>query len=208
MGRHAFSILSLLFGLAGAAYAQAPAPPADPRLPSALDANPVKGVRFVAQGVTPNSFFDSPETKVVPRWNSSSAKARPVVVPLKDSLTAPGGAQPVIALGDPSIADFVLLAPRQLRVVGRRLGTTDLSVTSTDGKTHSIDIHVVADLDPLRQQLRRVFPSANVKLSQVQDQVFVEGEARDSRQATLIIRSVGGFLQIPTRQSPGPRQET
>ncbi len=193
MGRYSFSILSLFLGLAGAAHAQAPAPPADPNLPPvALDGNPIKGVRFVAEGVTPNQFFESPETKVA-TLEIKLGQGRIVV--LKESLNAPGGAQPVLALGDPSIADFVLLAPRQLRIVGRRLGTTDLSVTSSDGKTHSIDIHVVADLDPLRQQLRRVFPSASVKLSQVLDQLFVEGEARDSRQATQILRSINSYLQ-------------
>jgi pilus assembly protein CpaC len=180
-----------MLGFAGAASAQAPAPPTEFDV-AAANANPVKGVRFVPQGITPNAFFDSPETKV----GSLEVKlGQGRILVLKESLTAPGGAQPVIALGDPSIADFVLLAPRQLRIVGRRLGTTDLSVTSADGKTYSIDIRVIANLDPLLQQIRKVFPSAHVKLSQVLDQIFVEGEVRDARQASQILRTISSYLQ-------------
>ena len=46
----------------------------------------------------------------------------------------------VIAVGDPSVMDFVVLSPRQLRLIGHRLGTTDLSITTTDGQIFNFEV--------------------------------------------------------------------
>ena len=47
---------------------------------------------------------------------------------LKESLTAEGEDSAVIAIGDPNVADFAILGPRHIRVMGRRIGCTDLSI--------------------------------------------------------------------------------
>ena len=69
----------------------------------------------------------------------------------RPSRSAPGPPPPFLAVGDPSVADFFQVGPRQLRLIGKRLGTTDLSVTDGSGKTYDFEVQVVADLDILRR---------------------------------------------------------
>ena len=97
---------------------------------------------------------------------------------LKEDLGAPNQQAPFIAVGDPSVADFFQVGPRQLRLIGKRLGSTDLSVTTSSGKTYAFELQVVADLDVLRIQLRQMFPEASLQLAQVRSKVVVEGQAR------------------------------
>jgi pilus assembly protein CpaC len=113
---------------------------------------------------------------------------------LKENLAIAGKAKPVIAVGDPSIVDFVVVGPRQLRLIGQKVGATDLSITTGDGKTFSFEIEVVADLSVLRVQLRAMFPDASLKLTQVRDSVVVEGEARDTGEVARIIEAVRAYM--------------
>jgi pilus assembly protein CpaC len=113
---------------------------------------------------------------------------------LKENLAVAGKAKPVIAVGDPSIVDFVVVGPRQIRVVGQKVGATDLSITSGDGKTFSFEIEVVADLSVLRVQLRAMFPDAILKLTQVRDSIVVEGEARDTGEVARIIEAIKAYM--------------
>ena len=55
------------------------------------------------------------------------------------------------------------VGPRQLRLIGKRLGTTDLSITTGAGKTYDFEIQVVADLELLGTQLRQMFPDATLQ---------------------------------------------
>jgi pilus assembly protein CpaC len=113
---------------------------------------------------------------------------------LKENLAVAGKAKPVIAVGDPSIVDFVVVGPRQIRLVGQKVGATDVSITTGDGKTFSFEIEVVADLSVLRVQLRAMFPNASLKLTQVRDSVVVEGEARDTGEVARIIEAVRAYM--------------
>ena len=108
------------------------------------------------------------------------------ILTLKEDLTL-GKAQALIAVGDPTTIDFIVINSRQVRIVGQRLGVTDLSVTTSTNKTYSFEVRVVADLNPLRGQLRCTFPDARLKLGQLRDQIVVEGMARDTAQVTQII---------------------
>ena len=59
----------------------------------------------------------------------------------------------------PFVMDFVVLSPRQLRLIGHRLGTTDLSITTNDGQIFNFEVHVVADLSILEMRLKALFPT-------------------------------------------------
>jgi pilus assembly protein CpaC len=116
------------------------------------------------------------------------------ILSFKEDLTV-GKVVPLIAIGDPTVIDFVVVSPRQIRVVGLRIGVTDLSVTAAGGKTYSFEVRVVADLEPLRAQLRCLFPSAAVALSQLGTQIIVEGQARDTAQVGQIIETIRAYME-------------
>ncbi|MEY4177683.1 MAG: Type secretion system protein precursor [Planctomycetota bacterium] len=101
----------------------------------------------------------------------------------------------MIAIGDPSIVDFELLPnPQLMRLIARRAGVTDLTITGADGKTFSFEVRVVYDLPLLEAHLRQLFPDAMVKLSQIREHLVVEGQARSPQQVGQIIEVLDAFL--------------
>jgi pilus assembly protein CpaC len=110
-------------------------------------------------------------------------------------ITQGGQNQPLIAVGDPSVVDFNVVSPRQIRIHGQRIGVTDLSVTTAGGETYSFEIRVVADLSLLRGKLKAIYPDASIRLGQLRDHVIVEGEARDVAQVNNIIATIQAYLR-------------
>ena len=116
-------------------------------------------------------------------------------------LSGPGG-KAVIAVGDPSVMDFVVLSPRQIRLIGHRLGTTDLSITTNDGQIVNFEVHVIADLSILEMRLKALFPDASVTLSQASGDIVVQGQARSPGQVAHIIQIVTTHVAAITTPVP------
>jgi pilus assembly protein CpaC len=116
------------------------------------------------------------------------------ILTLKESLAVKGKIEPLVAVGDPSVADITPVSPRQIRVLGLRTGVTDLSITTADGRTYNFEVRVVADLDVLRARLRCLFPDATLKLAALRDHVVVEGQARDTPQVGRIMETIRAYL--------------
>jgi pilus assembly protein CpaC len=115
------------------------------------------------------------------------------ILTVKDDLTV-GRNQALIATGDPSVIEFSVINSRQIRVMGLRVGVTDLSITTARNQTYSFEVRVLADLSLLQGRLRAFFPDASVKLAQLRDHIVVEGEARDNAQVARIIETVSSYL--------------
>jgi pilus assembly protein CpaC len=120
------------------------------------------------------------------------------ILTTKVPLAAPGKAPALVAIGDPTVMDFSVINARQIRVVGLRIGVTDLAITTPDNQVYSFQVRVLADLDPLRNKLCATFPDACVKVSQLRDHVIVEGQARDSVQVNRIIEMISLYLTSVT----------
>jgi pilus assembly protein CpaC len=116
------------------------------------------------------------------------------ILNLKEDIGSSKKGPAMIAVGSPYIIDFVPLSLRQIRIIGLRLGTTDLSITTSDGRTYSVEVHVVADLDVLRGQLKCMFPDATIRLGQIRDHIVVEGEARDNFQIARILQTIQAYV--------------
>jgi len=158
-------------------------PPTLPRVPVAPP-RPAQGPGSV------NSFID-PLRGNDAAINLLVNQAR--ILTLKQDITV-GRSQPLIAVGDPTVLDFVVLNSRQLRITGRGFGVTDLSITTARDETFAFEVRVLADLALIRSKLHAAFPDASVKLSQVRDHFIVEGEARDQAQITRIIETIRAYL--------------
>ncbi|MEK6233711.1 MAG: pilus assembly protein N-terminal domain-containing protein [Planctomycetales bacterium] len=118
---------------------------------------------------------------------------RPRIMTLKKPLGGPNS-RVSIAVGDPTLVDFDVLSIQQLRIVGRAPGVTDLTIITDNQEPYNFRIQVVWDLDVLRTQLKSLFPSARLRLSQIREHVVVEGQARDSAQVAQILESITHYL--------------
>ena len=108
----------------------------------------------------------------------------------------------VITVADPTVVDFdVMPNPRLLRLVARRAGVTDLSVTTAEGQIYNFEVRVVYDLQLLHAQMRQLFPDAQLRLTQIREHLAVEGEARSIRQVEQILKTLELYLasvQVPS----------
>ena len=102
--------------------------------------------------------------------------------------------QAAVAVGDPAVLGFEVVDARHVRLTGRRLGVTDLSVVTNDGTVVDLEVAVVADLDLLRARAAAMFPDASVRFGQIRDHIVVEGQVRDSRQAARVVQAVNAYL--------------
>ncbi len=121
------------------------------------------------------------------------------------------GAAGVIAVADPTVFDFDLLKPRILRLTGRRVGVTDLTILTADGESYAFEVRVGYDLELVNAQLSQIFPDAYLRLYQIREHVVVEGQARSVRQVDQILKTLEAFLvsvQVPSStegsQGEGP----
>jgi pilus assembly protein CpaC len=105
-----------------------------------------------------------------------------------------GRNQPLIAVGDPTIVDFTIVSPRQIRITGRGIGVTDLSITTGQNETFIFEIRVLADLTLIQGKLRSTFPDASIQLSQLRDHIVLDGEARDPAQIARIYQTLSAYL--------------
>ena len=86
------------------------------------------------------------------------------------------------SIANPEVADTVVLSPRQLYVVGKQVGATNLTLWDDRGQVLSIyDIEIAPDLDRLRQQIQHLLPDENkITIESSHDFVTISGKVTSS----------------------------
>ncbi len=202
-GRSLLALLAALLGLSGVlawpAAAQDGDPPRTTGYRTSIGGVPTQGVP-VAERVPRPQLGPRGVRNFVQDLSSHQPDAffevvlgRPRILTLKEALGGPEQ-QAQIAVGDPSVVDFDVLTLRQLRILGLRVGVTDLAIVDAEGEAYVFRIQVVYDLDVLRAQLKAVFPGAGLRLSQVREHIIVEGQARDQPEVARILETIRAYL--------------
>jgi pilus assembly protein CpaC len=100
-----------------------------------------------------------------------------------------------ISVGDPDVADVNPLTDHTLSILGKKIGTTRVSVYAEDKKLIGIfDVEVTYDVTRLTNELHRVFPASRLRASSVNGRIMLSGEAPDSitlDKAVTIARQFG-----------------
>ncbi len=101
-----------------------------------------------------------------------------------------------IVVGDPETADVNALTNKTLYVLGRKLGTTNVTLFDVNKKLIAvIDVQVTQDLEGMRQALRQSLPNGSVKVRSVGGRVLLEGHVANSpaaEKAMSIARDFAG----------------
>lgn len=86
-----------------------------------------------------------------------------------------------VVVGDPSIADVNPLTDHSISILGKKIGTTRVSIYAEGKKLAGIfDIEVSYDIDKLSAELSRQFPRTHIKVSSVNGRILLSGTAPDA----------------------------
>ena len=144
-----------------------------------------------------SSFDQAPTSSFIDSIKGSDASIQVVygqsrLITTKKPIASAEGVA-VIGVADPTVIDFDVLGPQLIRIVGKRIGVTDLSFVTADGETFAYQINVGYDLQLVEAQLKQLYPDALIRLGQLREHIVVEGQARSSFQVNRIIETLRAY---------------
>ncbi len=207
-------VLLVVCGLAVCANAQAPRESLNSEVQPQLSDVPANLAPLAQRFQRASSFIDS-MSKNDAMFEVVLGQGRLIVLKedlaLDDQKQKKG--QSLIAVGNPDVLEFEVVGPRQIRLLGKQIGTTDFVVITESQQTFSYEVQVVFDLNLVQAHIRELFPDAQVRVAQLGKNLVVEGQARDAtqiRQITELVRRgvlndlVSGSGGAGPSDSPGP----
>ena len=86
-----------------------------------------------------------------------------------------------IMVGDPDVADVNPLTDRTLSILGKKNGTTRVTVYAEGKKLIGVfDVEVVYDTSLVQSEIKKRFPYANLKVTAVNGRIMLSGTAPDA----------------------------
>jgi pilus assembly protein CpaC len=99
-----------------------------------------------------------------------------------------------LSVGNPDVADVMLINPREIYLLGKKTGQTNLLVWTAQGSTSLRDIAVGADTDTLHAKLREYVPSAeNLRVDSVADSLVLSGRVSDGMKVQRLMALTEAF---------------
>jgi len=113
-----------------------------------------------------------------------------------------------VSVTQPAVADVKVLTPRQMLVQGKANGSTDLIIWSEDEQVLRYRVDVTVDMRRLAEQLKALFPTANLDLSESQGNVIVRGALDTADHAAELHRffEVSGIRYVDLARLAGIQQ--
>lgn len=81
-----------------------------------------------------------------------------------------------VSVSQPAVADVLVVAPSQLLINGKAIGTTSLIIFDEKGEVTNYDLVVAPDIAAMRGQLRSIFPNEKIEISTSGPSVVLRGE--------------------------------
>lgn len=105
--------------------------------------------------------------------------------------------QPVakISVGNPEIADILILRSRQLYVVGKKLGSTNVTLWDNSNRViRSLGIEITHDLEGLKAKLHQVMPEEKIEVRSTQGSIILSGEVSSAPRVDAAMQLAKSFL--------------
>jgi pilus assembly protein CpaC len=86
-----------------------------------------------------------------------------------------------VSIGDPNVADAVVVSAREVVVNAKKVGTTTLLAWDQAGARHRYEVDVTADAEGLQRNLDRYFPGSGIEASATGNAVVLSGSVPNQR---------------------------
>jgi pilus assembly protein CpaC len=105
-----------------------------------------------------------------------------------------------LSVGNPSVADVMTISERELYLLGKDLGATNVIVWSKGGQATVIDVSVTADASILETELRRLLPGEDdLHVRSSADSVVLSGTVSDAVKAAHAVDIAEAWVRRLTR---------
>ncbi len=126
----------------------------------------------------------------------SAASETSLIVPLYKSeivrLTIPAAR---VSVGNPDIADLIILQSTQLYVLGKDLGTTNVLLWDrSDVLIGTVNVEVTHDLQSLKEKLYRLLPQEKIEVYSAQRNIVLAGRVSNITNMNAAIRIAEGYF--------------
>ena len=113
-----------------------------------------------------------------------------------------------VSVSQPEVADVLVVAPSQLLINGKNVGTTSLIIFDDKGGVSNYDLIVAPDISALRTQLRSVFPNETVEISTSGPSLVLRGEVSNEVVYDRVLEIVATYLppKPPATVTPSTSQ--
>ncbi len=105
--------------------------------------------------------------------------------------------QPVkrVAVGNPEVADYILLNPSELYLLGKKTGATNLVIWDRTGNCTSTPLQVSRNIHPLKVMLKVVLPKeTDIQIFAWGPALVIAGSVSDALAAETVLRLVKSYL--------------
>ncbi len=104
------------------------------------------------------------------------------------------------SVGNPDIADIVVIRPTEIYVLGKDIGTTNVFLWDRDNNAlGSMNIEVTHDLGSLKAKLHQLLPQHTIAVHSAQRSVVLTGSVPDAVTMSAAVRLAEGYLaQVQT----------
>lgn len=113
-----------------------------------------------------------------------------------------------VSVSQPQVADVLVVAPSQLLINGKNVGTTSLIIFDEKGEVSNYDLIVAPDVAALRGQLRSVFPNEKIDISTSGPSLVLRGEVSNEVVYDRVLEVVATYLppKPPASVTPSTSQ--
>ena len=96
------------------------------------------------------------------------------------------------SVGDPTVAEAVVVSPTEVLVNGKALGTTTLVLWDNANAPRLYSVEVTADAPGLERYLRQLLPDEQITVSATGNSVTLSGQVRDASSANRAVEIARG----------------
>ena len=104
-----------------------------------------------------------------------------------------------ISVGNPAVADVTLISARELYLLGKTFGSTNVIMWRRNAPTTIIDVSVGADASALEQRIRSLLPGEDVQVRSASDSLVLAGTVSSALKASQAVEIAESFVRTYSR---------
>lgn len=105
-----------------------------------------------------------------------------------------------VSVGNPEVADLLIMRSQQLYLLGKGLGTTNVLLWDKNNQLiNSIDVEVTHDLNSLKTKLHRLLPKEEIQVNSSQGAIVLSGEVSSLTALDTALKVANSFSQQAKR---------